>query len=367
MRISKLLLLLVVLTALSPMVAFGDFSRPAGAVYVMSNDPGGNEVVVFNRNFRGRLTPGGVFATGGLGTGGGIDPLASQGSLVLSANNRWLFAANAGSDDISVFRVRRHDLELVGYFESGGAFPTSLTFYHNLLYVLNAGRGDSPASIAGFRINHHGRLIPLTDSVRELSGGGFHQVGFSRHGDALVITKGGADADEILVYGVNEEGLPDDLPSVTPSAGVVPFGFIFDWRGHLLVAEAGSRAVSSYTLLEDNTLEVINASVSNGNAATCWIAGTWFGSVFTANTGGDNISSYRVRNGDGSLRLIEADAASGDKPIDMAITRSGRYLYVLNANSGTVGAYRISINGRLRDLGVVPGLPPLYAQGIAVR
>jgi 6-phosphogluconolactonase len=367
MRISKLFLLLAALMVLSPITAFGDFRFPSGAVYVMSNDPEGNEVVVFNRNFRGRLTPGGVFATGGLGTGGEIDPLASQGSLVLSPNNRWLFAANAGSDDISVFRVRRNDLELTGYFESGGAFPTSLTFYHNLLYVLNAGRNDSPATIAGFRLNHHGRLIPLADSIRELPGAGFHQVGFGPNGDALVITKGGADADEILVYGLNEDGFPDALPTISPSAGVVPFGFIFDRRGHLLVAEAGSRAVSSYTLLEDNTLQVIDASVSNGNAATCWITGTWFGSVFTANTGADNISSYRVHLADGSLHLRKADAASGDKPIDLATTGSGRYLYVINANSGTVGAYRISINGRLKDLGAVSGLPPLFAQGIAVR
>jgi len=367
MRINKLLIVLAVLMVLSPIAAFGDGRPSAGAVYVMSNAPEGNEVVVFNRDFRGRLSPAGAYTTGGLGTGGGIDPLGSQGSLIISPNKRWLFAVNAGSDDISIFRVRRNDLELIGYFESGGEFPTSLTFSHNLLYVLNAGRDGSAPNITGFRLKRHGQLIPLAGSSRSLPGGGFHQVGFNPRGDALVVTKGGGDADEILVFAVDEEGLPDALPTISPSAGIVPFGFIFDWRGHLLVAEAGSRAVSSYALLEDNTLEVIDASVSNGNAATCWIAGTWFGGVFTANTGGDNISAYKVRLDDGSLRLLEADAAAGDKPVDMAATRSGRYLYVLNANNGTVGAFRVFFDGQLRDLGAVEGLPPLYAQGIAVR
>lgn len=367
MRVSKLFILLTALLVIWPMAAFGDFRPAVGAVYVMSNAPDGNEVVVFDRDYRGQLTPAGAFATGGLGTGGGIDPLASQASLVLSNNNRWLFAANAGSDDISVFRVHRRYLELTGYFESGGEFPTSIAFYHNLVYVLNAGRDGGPGNIFGFRLKRDGQLIPLAGSSRALPGSGFHQVGFSPHGDALVITKGGADANEILVFGMDEDGLPDAVPTISPSAGIVPFGFVFDWRGHLLVAEAGSRAVSSYALLDDNSLDVIDASVSNGNAATCWIASTWFGSVFTANTGADNISSYKVRPGNGTLQLLDADAGSGDKPIDMAITRSGRYLYVVNANDGTVGAFRIFFNGQLQNLGSVPGLPPLYAQGIAAR
>jgi 6-phosphogluconolactonase (cycloisomerase 2 family) len=285
----------------------------------------------------------------------------------LSANHRWLFAVNAGSDDVSVFRVRRHGLELIGYFESRGAFPTSLTVYHNLVYVLNAGRDGTPPSIIGFRLKHDGRLIPMHESIRELPGGGFHQVGFSPRGNALVITKGGADANEILVFGVNEDGMPDAAPVISPSAGAVPFGFTFDFRGHLIVTEAGSRAVSSYALQEDKTLEVITASLSNGNAATCWVANTWFGSIFTANTGGGNFSAYRIRPADGSLRLVDADAASGDAPTDLAISRSGRYLYAINSSSGTVGAFRIAFNGQLEDLGAVEGIPPLQAQGIAVR
>jgi 6-phosphogluconolactonase (cycloisomerase 2 family) len=370
MKRSKIFVLLIVLSALSPMAAmagFGDFRHGEGAVYVMSNAPEGNEVVVFNRNFFGRLTLGESYPTGGLGTGGGIDPLGSQGSLILSPNNRWLFGVNAGSNDISVFRVRRHDLKLIGTFDSGGAFPTSLAFYHNLLYVLNAGQDATAPNIAGFRLNRTGELIPLAGSSRTLPGGGYHQVGFSPHGDELIVTKGGADADEILVFPVDEEGLPGASPTISPSAGLVPFGFIFDWREHLLVAEAGSGAISTYAIKEDNTLDVINASIANGNIATCWIAGTWLGTIFTANTGSDNISAYKVQPADGSLQLRQAVAASGNKPIDIATTNDGRNLYILNAAEGTVGAFRIAFNGSLEDLGTVPGLPLEYAQGITVR
>jgi 6-phosphogluconolactonase len=368
MQKTKLLVIFAVLMALVPVSTFGDGKPFGGAVYVMSNAPEGNSVIAFERDFHGRLTFANEYATAGLGTGGGIDPLASQGSLIISRNHRWLLAVNAGSDDISVFRVRRNYLELIGSFDSGGRFPVSLTLHRNLLYVLNAGRDGDGANITGFTLTRHGELMPLPDSTRSLEPGGYHQVGFNPSGDALVVTQGEpAGENVILVFAVDEEGLPGAAPTVSPSVGVVPFGFIFDWLGHLLVSEAGSGAVSTYSIEDDGTLAVINGSVPNGNRATCWIAGTWFGAVFTANTASDNISSYKVHFGSGHIRLKDADAASGNKPIDMATTADGRFLYVLNAADGTVGAFRISPYGFLKDLGTVAGLPLLYAQGIAAR
>ncbi|MEJ2640360.1 MAG: beta-propeller fold lactonase family protein [Desulfosarcinaceae bacterium] len=365
----RIFLILMVVLTLSPAVAFGGARYSVGAVYVMNNNADDNGVVAFKRDFRGRLTPGRTYLTGGSGMGEGLDPLASQNSLIISPNKRWLFAVNAGSNSISVFRVRRHGLKLIGAFASGGIFPTSLTLYHNLLYVLNAG-GDSP-NIQGFRLHHRGRLELLTDATQPLPGSGFHQVGFSPHGDALVVTKGGGDADEILVFSVDEDGTIGDNPEATPSNGAVPFGFFFDWRGHLVVAEAGEQAVSTYELLDDNTLSVISPSVSNGNAATCWIAHTWFGAVFTANTGANNISAYKLWPGNGAIRLKVAEAATGFRPIDMATTVSGRFLYVLNAGDGTVpgtvGAFRILPGGKLKSIGTFGELPRLHTQGIAVR
>jgi 6-phosphogluconolactonase len=369
MNSKKFFVIFTVLLAIVPVSVFGGNLPSAGAVYVMTNAPEVNEVVVYERNFRGRLTLTDSFATGGLGSGGGIDPLGSQGALVLSANQRWLIAVNAGSNTISVFRVRRHGLHLVDSFYSGGDFPVSLALHRNLLYVLNAGQEDGTGpNITGFTLNRHGKLTPLPDSTRSLGPGGYHQVGFSPRGETLVVTQGDPDGvNAILVFAVDEDGLTDAAPTVSPSEGMVPFGFIFDWRGHLIVSEAGSGAVSSYGIRTDNTLEVIAASVQNGNTATCWIAGTWFGSVFTANTGSDNISSYKVRAANGQVRLREEEAAAGGKPIDMATTASGLYLYVLNAADGTVGAFRVLPFGFLKDLGTVAGLPLEYAQGIAAR
>jgi hypothetical protein len=79
-----------------------------GAVYVLSNSASGNEVLMYNRSSKGSLSVGNSFATGGNGNGSG---LGSQGSLILQEN--YLYAVNAGSNEVTVFRVGDDQLTLV--------------------------------------------------------------------------------------------------------------------------------------------------------------------------------------------------------------------------------------------------------------
>jgi 6-phosphogluconolactonase len=335
----------------------------AGEVYVMTNETQ-NRVVVFTRDAKGILTEKADYLTGGAGTDGAtIDPLGSQGSLILSHNKRFLVAFNAGSDEISVFRVLPKKLKVVSKVSSGGDFPTSVTLYHNLLYVLNAGDNSN---ITGFNLNHKGRLTPIEGSTRSLDSGVFSQVGFDPQGDVLVVTDRGDH--EILVFPVDRDGLPSTAPVTSPSVGLGPFGFVFDQSSDaLFVSEAGSGAVSSYKILSDNRLEVLDASVGDSQIATCWIAKNRRGFVYTANTGSDTISAYHSSFRNGTLELLDAAAGSGEAPIDLITTGNGRFLYVLNADNATIGMFRIRADGSLKDLGAIEiddeSFP--FAQGIA--
>src|SRR5579864_2536835 len=84
-------------------------THSAGAVFVMTNNVDKNEVITYHRAGDGTLQEGARFATGGRGSGGNNDPLESQGSLTLSQDHALLFAVNAGSGEISVFRVHGSD------------------------------------------------------------------------------------------------------------------------------------------------------------------------------------------------------------------------------------------------------------------
>jgi 6-phosphogluconolactonase len=333
-----------------------------GAVYTMTNAADGNEVIIFSRDANGLLTKAGSVSTSGIGSGGsGLDPLESQGSLVLSQDRKWLLAVNAGSNEISAFRVRPGGLDLIDKVDSGGVFPASLTIFHNLVYVLNAG---SP-NITGFNLSTKGQLTPLAGSTRLLGSGEFAQVGFDLRAEHLVVTD--KANNEILVYSVDENGLPATNPVTSMSNGVTPFGFLFDQRGHLLVVEAGSNAVSSYHILSDGTLQAISPSVPNGQLEACWIAGNKSGYVFTANPGSQTISAYKLNTKKGIVVLLDGVVGIGNKPIDLAITINGRFLYALDPGNGTVDMFQIERNGSLTNLGALAGGLSIFAQGIAAR
>jgi hypothetical protein len=61
-----------------------------GAVFLMTNSNSGNEILQFVRNPNGSLVSVGKTPTGGNGSGGTTDPLASQNSPLLTSDSRFL-------------------------------------------------------------------------------------------------------------------------------------------------------------------------------------------------------------------------------------------------------------------------------------
>src|SRR4029453_7201815 len=94
-----------------------------GVVFVQTNEER-NRVLAFARDADGGLAEPASYETGGRGS---MAPhLPSPGSVVLSAARRFLLVANAGSGDVSVFRVDGARLELIGTVPSGGDAPRSI-------------------------------------------------------------------------------------------------------------------------------------------------------------------------------------------------------------------------------------------------
>lgn len=182
--------------------------------------------------------------TGGLGTGGGV---GNQGALALDDGGDFLFAVNAGSNDISVLRTRPGGLTLVDRVASGGVSPISLTVSGDLLYALNAGSGSAPGSI--------------------------QQIQFDPAGHVLVVTEKATNS--ISTYTVGRDGIASG-PNVQPSNSATPFAF--DTRGRLIVSEAfggAASALSSYDVGRDGVLETISPSVfAAQERAACWVVGT---------------------------------------------------------------------------------------------
>ena len=353
-RAPKLIALAVALTVAVPVAAqagssfYNWHSKADGMVYTMTNAAAGNAIQAFARSADGKLTPQRTFYTGGKGTGAN---LGTQGAIAISDSGHWLLAVNAGSNSVSAFLVLGNYLLRTDTEYSGGISPVSVTIKNDVVYVLNGGSD----SIRGFKLDLYGRLSPIANSERALSGAatGAVQVQFNRDGDLLAVTE--KVANKVLTWAVDGDGLlgpVTTLDSPTPT----PFGFAFGRRDQMLVSEAaggaaGASTLSSYQVGGDGGNTLITKSVASHQSAACWVTVTRDGEyAWTSNTSSDNMSTYKISEyGEVTLGAAVA-AATGSKPVDSALDRNDKYLYTLNSGSGTISAFAVGEGGSLTPI-----------------
>jgi 6-phosphogluconolactonase len=337
-------------------------SSAAGAVFVMTNAADKNEIIAYTRGTDGSLQEGRSFRTGGRGSGGVTDPLASQGSLTLSHDRPLLLAVNAGSGDISVFRVNGSGLFLLEKVPCGGSEPVAIAQHGNLVYVVNAG---AASSVVGFRLGGDGQLNPIPHSLAYLSTGnsGPASASFSPDGQFLLVTE--KVTNSIDAFHVQNDGTLGPI-KVNASAGPGAFSVLFAPDGAVLVAETGpaggtnASAISSYAVLANGTLSAISTSVPTLGAATCWSAVTPDGHfVYTSNAGTGTISGFAI-GANWALTPVSGTIVgtnpAGSANLDLAISADSKFLYTLNSGTGTVSIFGINQDGTLTSLGDVDGL-----------
>lgn len=351
----------LVLALVCPIFNYAQASPSGGAVFVMANGAERNEIISLRRSENGGLQRVGVFATGGRGSGGNIDPLESQGSLTLSKDRTLLFAVNAGTGDISVFRVFGAVLARTQRISAGGSEPVAIAQHGRLVYVLNAG-GSS--DVVGFNLAN-GQLTRIPNSTRFLStnASGAASLAFSPDGKFLAVSE--KLTNRIDVFQVRGDGTLSPIvinPSVDPGA----FALTFAPNGALLLAETGlggvpnASTVASYAVLGDGTLSPISTGVPTLGNANCWNAVTPDGHfVYNSNAGSADIAGFAIGS-TGTLTplpgtVVETNPA-GATNLDITVSSDGKFLYTLNSGNGTIGIFAIQQDGTLNRIGAADGI-----------
>jgi 3-carboxymuconate cyclase len=328
------------------------------AVFLATNDADRNEVISFVRNADGTLQEGRRFATGGRGSGGNNDPLESQGSLTLTADRGALLAVNAGSGEISVFRVHGALLELSDVASSGGSEPNAVAQHGNLVYVLNTG-GSS--NVNGFHLQN-GKLTPISNSLRFLTTNtsGAASLAFSPDGRFLAVTE--RLTNNIDVFPVNGDGTLGGIVTFG-EGGAGTFALSFAPNGALIVSETGGAAgsaTSSYAVQPGGALLAISSSVPSDGKANCWNAITPDGRfAYVSNAGSSTIGGYAI-GVSGTLTplpgTVVGENPSGATNLDIAVSGDGKFLYTLNSGNGTIGIFAIHSDGTLTPLPAAEGI-----------
>ncbi|HEY8742582.1 MAG TPA: beta-propeller fold lactonase family protein [Chloroflexota bacterium] len=334
----------------------------AGYVYVNLNTAPMNTIAGFARRDDGSLTPlpGSPFAIGGVGTG---KTIGSQGALQASSDGRYLLAADAMSNQISVLHIkpdgalRPADNSPV---TSGGMQPVSIAIAGNLVYVGNTGTGGS--NYTGFTLNPGGHLRPIANSTVTLpDGSGLGDILLSPNDTHLIGTRVATSLIDSFTVGGNGRLTPapgSPFPAQTGFYG--PFGSAFRTtnpsqlyvtNAHNAQGGGGPGTVSAYTVATDGTLSPIGASpFPDLQIAPCWATVTPDGrTLFAANTASDTISTYAIVS-DGSLTLVGSTllrkpaGATAVGPFDLHVDPSGQTLYVADEKLGAVSIFSISGN-----------------------
>lgn len=392
MRLSRFAALFLLAVAgaafmVSGAVAAGGASGVVGHVYVNDNTAPVNSVAGFDRHADGSLTPmrGSPFTVGGSGAGHAD---ASQGSLELSADGRYLLAVDAGSNQISVLRIKPDgSLQLAGEpVASGGVDPVSIGVHGNLVYVANAGPGSSPGdtNYTGFRLNPGGQLRPIPGSTYVLPNDSKPgQVLFNGDGTRVAGTRISTSLIDSFTVGDDGRltpapGSPYDAQAFTPAQGYGPFGSEFSPTdpNELFVSDAHTAAgggafpglVSSFSVGADGTLTPVGAPVANDGGAACWIEISHDGTfLFDVNTASASISSYSIGAG-GSLTFLQSTGPEelGGGAEDARLSPDGSTLWVVESGTNAVAGFTVN-GGTLTPLAGAAGPAGATPSGIVVN
>ena len=346
-----------------------------GHVYINANTARENTIAAFDRHADGMLTPmsGSPFTAGGAGTG---EVIGSQDALRITSDGRYLLAADAGSNEISVLHIADDGTltPVAGSpFPSGGLVPVSIALHENLVYVANRGNGTSGANYTGFTIDENGRLQALDDSTVPLSAtANPGAVFFNATGTNLVGTRVGPNDGPSFIdsFAVSRDGrLVPARGSPFPAQATGPFGGAFrptrPEQLYVVNAHAGPNqgSASAYEVDNDGSIHAIGASpYPNRQTASCWMDITPDGRyLFAINTPVSSVSSYVILV-DGSLELLGSTTfndPTGLRPIDARLDPEGKHLYVIGADAGVVSILAVD-GGNLTEL---PSSPVALPEG----
>jgi 6-phosphogluconolactonase len=390
MRLPRIAALLVLAVVAAVVVTGGasasSTSRVIGHVYVNDNTAPVNTVAGFDRHADGSLTAmqGSPFAIGGAGTG---QPDASQGSLQLSDDGRYLLAVDAGSNEISVVRIKPDgSLQPAGApVASGGVDPVSIGVHGDLVYVANAGPGSNvgDTNYTGFRLNPGGQLRPISGSTYVLPNDSKPgQVLFSGDGTRAAGTRIATSLIDSFTVGRDGRltpapGSPYDAQAFSPPQGFGQLGSEFNPidPSELFVSDAhvasGGAAfpglVSSFTDAADGTLTPVGAPVANDGGAACWIEISHDGKfLFVVNTASASISSYSIGAG-GTLTFLQSTGKGqiGGGAEDARLSPDGSTLWVVESGTNAVTGFTVD-GGTLTPLTEAAGPAGATPSGIVV-
>lgn len=359
------------------------FFAPAPAsdlVFTDSNVRGPNTVSAYRVGPGGTLipVPGSPFSTGGTGSGGGF---FASSRISTATVGKFLYVANDGSDDVSGFAVDRATGVLTvvpgSPFDTGGAAGLGISLAATpdgrFIYAANALSQD----ITAFAINANGSLtrigspvftFQLPDGVKVTPDGRFLAVVLPNegpHGSVVMFTIG---ADGMLSLAQPPQAV---RPFGGPDGSATGIDVTCDSTTVTLSeARSGTTLVDVFSLdpatgiLTPVPGSPFNPPAGANSNVPLLSADDKF--LFVSNQASNSITVVNV--GPFSLNgVFSAGGGPDQSPSGLATDQSGAYLFAAKSSFGSGGLVSVFSIGTNGSLTLAPGSPVSTGQGFGLQ
>jgi hypothetical protein len=388
-----------------------------GHLYMQTNEFQ-NCVIHYLRSPNGTITESERCLTGGAGSGGynpivnresTPNPFEGARSVILSPDNRFLFATNAGDNSVSTFAVGEDgrltliDAKRTGKVvagRSGSAKSLQYDASTGTLYVCHAlgpdhvrllsvdGEGRLTARPERYTVNTEDKpnrvatMVTLSPDAKFLIVGttfdepakpnpdGSPILWVSHDGDEPhSVASNAPDPDGLVVFPVNGDGTLGE-PLFQDGGGASPwFPLFLNHRPHrFIIGYAVADGLSLATLDTDGTVTtgpVVRIDTSAGlPSELCWLSiSPDDRTVFATHFGYSYITSYHLDGnvlsvakdpacpkvpGDGRFRALNGTVSSG--PSDNWLSPDGAHLYQIYGNASKLVGYAVQDDGGLEEV-----------------
>jgi 6-phosphogluconolactonase (cycloisomerase 2 family) len=267
-------------------------------------------------------------------------------SLVIHPSGKYLYAANSGSNNISLYTISSTGaLTEVTPRTNAGTSPTRMVMDSagSFLYVSNAGSFD----ISVFSVDAgNGALTPVTQAS-----GATAPIGLSALNMALT-----PSGNTLYVTGQGALGYIEEFPV---SAGVLgapvagspfltgrnPYGLVIDQSGtYLYTANTADNTISEFTINADGSLTQITGSPlgESYSSPTGLLIDNSGKYLYVANQGSSNVAAYSIGSDGGLTLLTNSPFGTAAQPTVLATDSSGKFFFVGSQSGSAVQSFTLS-------------------------
>lgn len=323
-------------------IAIGVSCGTTQSHFVYATIPAANQVIAYREDPNsGVLTAvsGSPFPTG-----------SAPQSMVVHPSKTFLYVANSGDNDLSLYTIASGGLTEVTPRTPTGTTPSLLALdaAGNFLYVGNSGSHD----ISVFSIGSKGKLTAVSGSPFPIGLSPLNMK-LAPAGNFLYVT--GLQPGVVIVYSL-KAGVPSPVAAVPTGASPAasPFGLAMDLSGsHLYVGNSSpDNTISEFSIGSNGLLTLVNGSPIGGtlnNPFSLFVdsSGKY---LFVGNEGSSNITAYTIGSGGALTLLTNSPFGTGAQPNLIAGDPNGKYLLVgmqtgniqvfgLNTSTGTLTSF----------------------------